>query len=185
MNDVYVSLHDGTLQQKYAAPWPAFSCQHTTAADAVLVCCMHLWQVMSFEELVAQVLEAGGPIAHATKADAVRLHDDKVCDAYCRPLRLALNSLACLLFIHTDSSHRQRCMQDTAIGHPQQCCTVLYVFQTYQLLCCDFCSLRTLVYMPEVVQVALSQCLTCVSTWTGQHLQMSGVSRRPQHPSKP
>jgi hypothetical protein len=27
---------------------------------------------------VAQVLEAGGPIVHATKADNVRLHDDKV-----------------------------------------------------------------------------------------------------------
>lgn len=35
-------------------------------------------QVMAFQEIVAQVLEAGGPIAHATKADAVRLHDDKV-----------------------------------------------------------------------------------------------------------
>lgn len=27
---------------------------------------------------MAQVLEAGGPIVHATKADSVRLHDDKV-----------------------------------------------------------------------------------------------------------
>ncbi|KAF6258199.1 p25-alpha-domain-containing protein [Scenedesmus sp. NREL 46B-D3] len=34
-------------------------------------------KVLAFEDTVAQVLEAGGPIAHATKADNVRLHDDK------------------------------------------------------------------------------------------------------------
>eukprot|EP00879_Flechtneria_rotunda_P023090 GHRR01024409.1.p1 GENE.GHRR01024409.1~~GHRR01024409.1.p1 ORF type:complete len:485 (+),score=160.85 GHRR01024409.1:930-2384(+) len=34
-------------------------------------------KVMALEEVVMQVLEAGGPIAHATKADSVRLHDDK------------------------------------------------------------------------------------------------------------
>lgn len=34
-------------------------------------------KVVAFEDTVAQVLEAGGPIVHATKADSVRLHDDK------------------------------------------------------------------------------------------------------------
>ncbi|GBF90596.1 hypothetical protein Rsub_03168 [Raphidocelis subcapitata] len=32
---------------------------------------------VSFEAVVSQVLSAGGPIAHATKADNVRLHDDR------------------------------------------------------------------------------------------------------------
>jgi hypothetical protein len=55
-------------------------------------------QVVAFEDTVAQVLEAGGPIAHATKADSVRLHDDKVRAAACnyRLQRLAaLNTTRC------------------------------------------------------------------------------------------
>jgi len=32
---------------------------------------------VSFEDMVRQMLAAGGPVAHATKADAVRLHDDR------------------------------------------------------------------------------------------------------------
>jgi hypothetical protein len=31
----------------------------------------------SFEEVVRVMLAAGGPVAHATKADNVRLHDDR------------------------------------------------------------------------------------------------------------
>jgi hypothetical protein len=37
-----------------------------------------LWQGVPFEAAVLKVLDANGPIAHATKAEAVRLHDDKV-----------------------------------------------------------------------------------------------------------
>lgn len=37
-----------------------------------------LVQGKGFEDTVKEVLAVGGPIAHATKADNVRLHDDKV-----------------------------------------------------------------------------------------------------------
>lgn len=33
---------------------------------------------VSFEEMVRGVLTTGGPVAHATRPDNVRLHDDKV-----------------------------------------------------------------------------------------------------------
>lgn len=39
--------------------------------------CISPLQGMPLEDAARQVLAAGGPIAHATKADSVRLHDDK------------------------------------------------------------------------------------------------------------
>lgn len=44
-----------------------FLCWHVTA------------QGVKLEDMARELLAVGGPIANATRADAVRLHDDKVC----------------------------------------------------------------------------------------------------------
>lgn len=40
-----------------------------------LMCCNS--QGMTLEDAVRKVLQTGGPVAHATRPDTVRLHDDK------------------------------------------------------------------------------------------------------------
>lgn len=43
---------------------------------------VHL-QGVAFEEMIRQVLSTGGPVAHATRPETVRLHDDKVGPMVC------------------------------------------------------------------------------------------------------
>jgi hypothetical protein len=80
-------FHKGTLQCPNLLGRLTLSCRPSLAAAflraAVVpslpcrVLAPALAQGTSFEEVAARVLQAGGPVATATKADAVRLHDDR------------------------------------------------------------------------------------------------------------